>query len=86
MSGVAPDALPLSPHVSSAATDRDDDFEFVTRNQFRLCVLAARHDVTVAFHRHALAGELHSFQQRGDRERIIETLRRAIDCELDHLQ
>src|SRR5262245_59860064 len=47
---------------------------------------AARHDFAVFFHGNLLTGERHLLDQRADRQRLLEALRRAVHRHLDHFR
>jgi hypothetical protein len=65
----------------SAATDRDDDFQLVAVGQDGIGMLAARHDLAVAFDGQPFAGQAEVFQQQGKGGSALEGMRLAVDGE-----
>src|SRR5512135_3082156 len=68
----------------STASDRDHDLQPVAVRECGLRETAARHDLAVALHRHALARELQAFEQCGDVGVGLETLGGAVDVDFNH--
>ena len=62
-----------------AATDRDDDFQFVAVTDHGGGVLTLGDDLAVEFDRDAPAGQLEPVEQSGNNKRGIETAIFAVD-------
>src|SRR5712692_9921597 len=72
--------------IALAAADSDDDFERVAFGEPRVRIAAPRHDLSVFFHRHALAGELERLQQSRDVRAGLDRPNFTVDGEPDHLE
>src|SRR5258706_14904573 len=72
--------------IALAAADGDDDFERVALGEPRVRIAAPRHDLSVFFHRHALARELERLQQSRNVCAGLDRLNLTVDGEPDHLE
>src|SRR5258707_12288219 len=72
--------------IALASADGHDDLERVALGEPRVRIAAARHDLAVLFHRHALSRELERFEQPRHVGAGLQALRLTVYRELDHLE
>src|SRR5258708_20315955 len=72
--------------IALAPADRHDDLERVALGEPRVRIAAARHDLAVLFHRHALSRELERFEQPRHVGAGLEALHLTVYGDLDHFE
>src|SRR5258706_14307053 len=73
--------------IALAPADGHDDLERVALGEPRVRVAAARHDLAVLFHRHALSSELERFEQPCHVGAAgLQTLHLTVYGKLDHFE
>ena len=70
----------------SASAHRDDDLQRIAVGESGFRVTAARHDLAVFFHGHALARQGEGIEESRDICAGLKTLHLTVDGELDHFE